>query len=81
MAQVMRWEYDPMVDAGYAELGDGPVARTERLGSDRMIDYDVEDTILGYEFLNVSRGVDLDRLPHAAELAVLLAEHNIRVLV
>jgi hypothetical protein len=48
---------------------------------ERGIDYDAEGRILGYEFLNVSRGVDLADLPHQAELAALFARiRGLRVL-
>jgi hypothetical protein len=45
------------------------------------IDYDASGRVLGYEFLNVSRGVDLSGLPHRQELAALFDRvRGIRVL-
>ena len=81
--------YDPEADAAYVYVAgpipDGGVARTEDVSRDwyyeRGIDYDAEGNILGYEFLNVSKGVDLTDLPHRDELAAFFAGvHGIRVL-
>ena len=85
----MMLEYDPDADAAYVRVAgsipDGAVARTENVSRGpyytRGIDYDAEGRILGYEFLNVSRGVDLTDLPHREELAALFAgARGIRVL-
>ena len=85
----MMLKYDPEADAAYVSvvgtMDEGAVARTEdvsRRGQyDRGIDFDTEGRVLGYEFLNVSRGVDLSGLPHRDELAVLFARvRDIRVL-
>ncbi len=85
----MMLSYDPEADAAYAyvagETPDGGVDRTEDVSRgpyfDRAIDYDADGRILGYEFLNVSRGVDLDGLPHREELAALFGRVGaIRVL-
>ncbi len=81
----MKLKYDPRADAAYVTVGadivPGQIDFTERRGQDRMIDYAADDSVLGYEFLNVSRGVDLSDLPHREELAELFAKQNIRVLV
>ena len=73
------WKYSPTADAGYARVAEGRVDRTERLDQDRMVDYDAEGRILGYEFLNVSFGVDLSGLAHREALARLFEAHGIRV--
>jgi uncharacterized protein YuzE len=87
--EVMILKYDPEADAAYVSVGgpmpDGGVARTEdvSLGGqyERGIDYGADGQILGYEFLNVSRGVDLSGLPHRAELgALFVCLKGIRVL-
>ena len=75
----MILEIDPTVDAAYVEVTDHPVGRTARLGQDRMIDYDANDQVVGYEFLNVSKGVDLSDLPHRREMTPLFEDRNIRV--
>jgi YD repeat-containing protein len=77
----MMLEYDPTADAAYVELSGRPVDRTDELDQDRMVDYDADGRVVGYEFLNVSRGVELRDLPHRDELAGLFEGRNIRVLV
>jgi uncharacterized protein YuzE len=85
----MLLRYDPSVDAAYVyvngPIADGGVDHTENVSRGpfytRGIDYDAEGRILGYEFLNVSRGVDLTDLPHREELAAVFAKtRGIRVL-
>jgi len=39
------------------------VARTEELNDSVAVDYDAEDQPLGVEFLNVSSGIELNRVP------------------
>jgi uncharacterized protein YuzE len=85
----MMLRYDPEADAAYVYV-DGPIPGggvdhtddVSRGGQyERGIDYDAAGRILGYEFLNVSRGVDLEGLPHRNELAELFARVGaIRVL-
>lgn len=58
---------DPIQESGVSRTQD--VSRGDQY--ERGIDYDAEGRILGYEFLNVSRGVDLAGLPHRDELTVL----------
>jgi len=75
----MKLTYDQYVDTAHVEVrgaipGDG-VAGTERLDADRNVDYDADDRIIGYEFLNARRfGVRLDDLEHRDELAALFKE-------
>ena len=72
----MKLTYDPHVDAAYVDvrgpISDDAVSGTERLDADRNVDYDADDRIVGYEFLNARRfGVRLDDLEHRAQLAAL----------
>jgi uncharacterized protein YuzE len=85
----MKLRFDPEADAAYVyvagPIADGGVDRTEDVSRggqyERGIDYDAAGRILGYEFLNVSRGVDLAGLPHREQLAELFARVGaIRVL-
>ena len=76
----MRLEYDPRGDIAYVHVGPVANARvdhTERVGDSeeyqRGIDYDPNGEIVGYEFMNASRGLDLESLPHREEIAMLLA--------
>lgn len=69
----VKLEYDPDVDAAYVEvrgpIPPGGVNGTETLDADRLVDYDADDRIIGYEFLSVRRhGVWLGDLEHRAEL-------------
>ena len=68
--------YDPEGDILYITLHDVPVDHTDdvsRAGQyDRGIDYAADGTVVGYEFMNASAGIDLDDLPHQAELGALL---------
>ena len=41
----------------------GAVARTEELNDSVAVDYEAEDQPLGVEFLNVSSGIELNRVP------------------
>jgi uncharacterized protein YuzE len=85
----MMLKYDQDADAAYVSVSgpipDGAVARSEDVSRggqyERGIDYDPAGRVLGYEFLNVSRGVDLSGLPHRSDLAALFEQvRGIRVL-
>jgi len=77
----MRLEYDPQGDIAYIDVSSDAasviVDHTERVGSDdeyeRGIDYDVNGAVLGYEFMNASRGLNLDGLPHRDEIAAFIS--------
>ena len=75
----MSLTYDPEVGSAYVyvqgPIPAGGVKRPEHLDADRNIDYDADDRIIGYDFLNVRRyGVRLDDLEHREELAALFRE-------
>jgi uncharacterized protein YuzE len=80
----MKIEHDPRADAAYVTVGrevePGMVDAVERMGEDRRLDYDAAGHVLGYEFLNVSRGVDVSDLPHRDELASAFKARGINVL-
>lgn len=73
----MRLEYDPIGDIAYITVRDGEVCRTEDVSDgrqyDRGIDFDADGQIVGYEFMNTSRGLTLESLPHREEIAAFLA--------
>ena len=76
----MRLEFDPRGDIAYVHVAPDANARvdhTERVGDgdeyERGIDFDADGGIVGYEFMNASRGLDLDGLPHRAEIAAFIA--------
>ena len=70
----MQLEYDPEADAIYISLtGDErPVSRTEELDDLRSVDYDANGEPVGVEFLSVSDGIDLARVPQQASVAEIL---------
>lgn len=68
--------YDPEGDILYVELDDVPVDHTADVSLStqyqRGIDYAADGSIVGYEFMNASSGIDLSGLPHRADLQALL---------
>ena len=81
----MRVTYSPRADTLYVEISDRAVAYTtdvSRRGCyEHGIDYAEDDTPVGVEFLNASRGVDLSDIPRADEIAAALERvRGIRVL-
>ena len=80
----MDFRYSPAADALYIQFNDRRIAYSEDISRrgyyERGVDYAEDDTPLGIELLNVSRGVDLTDVPHAQEIARLLREHQIREL-
>ena len=85
----MRLEYDLRGDIAYIHVSPAAanaiVDHTERVGSDdeyeRGIDVGPDGTIVGYEFMNASHGLNLGGLPHRDELAVFMAQvSGLRVL-
>ena len=76
----MRLEYDPRGDIAYISVSgadaDGVVHRTERVGAneeyERGIDYDGNGNIVGYEFMDASRGLNLEGLPHRDDIAAFI---------
>lgn len=76
----MRLEYDPRGDIVYISVvpdAGVTVHHTERVGDgneyERGIDYDADGQIVGYELMNASRGLELDRLPHRDQIAAFIA--------
>ncbi len=71
----MQVQYDSDADALYVEfLADAKVARTAAVDARRNVDYDGDDQVVGIELLAVSAGIDLDGLPHAAEIGAALRD-------
>lgn len=65
----MKIEYDRSVDAAYVSFSTASSARQEKLDEARIIDYDVDGNVVGVEFIGPSLGLDLTRVPRAAEIA------------
>ena len=75
----MYLTYDEQADAVYVQFRRSAVTRTEELNDSVAVDYDAEDRPLGVEFLNVSLGIELDRVPHRAEVLKLLEARHFKV--
>jgi uncharacterized protein YuzE len=76
--------YDPEADAVYVYFrppATGVAARTEVVDESRMIDYATDGAIVGFEFLNVTRGIDLRDLPFSRRIEELLVDsgHEFRI--
>ena len=68
----MKSKYDAEADAIYIYLSEKPYAYGTDLDDERRIDYASDNTPIGVELLCVSKGVNLDGLPHVDEIAKLL---------
>jgi uncharacterized protein YuzE len=59
---------DKRADAVYVKLQDKPVAYTQRLDDNRIVDYAQDNTVVGVDLLSISEGVDYTGLPNAEEI-------------
>jgi uncharacterized protein YuzE len=75
----MQLELDQGADAAYVTIHARPVARTQELDAQRIVDYDAAGEIVGIEFLAIRHGVELSGLPFQDQLARLFADREIRV--
>lgn len=72
-------EYDPDADAAYITFRDAPWDHMDILDDYRNIDYAPDGEPVGVELLYVSKGVNLDGLPRAREIARLLETQHIKI--
>ena len=77
---MLRYTHDRKADAVYIYFSDSPYAGGKDLDDLRRIDYDINKKPVGLEILCVSQGVNLENVPHASEVEIILARENIRVL-
>jgi uncharacterized protein YuzE len=75
----MYLTYDETADAVYVYFERRDVDRTDQLTDRVNVDYAADGIPIGVEFLDVSLGIDLDNVPHRADLARLLEERHFRV--
>jgi len=75
----MEFKYDPEADAIYIYLSGKPYAYGKDLDDERRIDYAADDSPIGVEFLCVSKGVNLDGLPHVDEIAERMEAEGIKI--
>ncbi len=77
---VPRLEYGAEADALYITLRDfEKVARTQHIGHSRNVDYDADGSVLGVEFWNVQRGLDLGDVPERDAVTRVLEGHAFTV--
>jgi uncharacterized protein YuzE len=67
-------QYAPSIDALTILYAGGQALHTADLGGERYMDYSDDGRILAVEVLGAGRGVDLDGIPRAADVAAALAE-------
>ena len=61
----MKLEYDSQADAAYIRLSDAEVTDSEELRPGIVVDYDVQDRVVGVEILHVRKerpDINLDHL-------------------
>lgn len=67
------------MNAAYVTVTQNPVASTVALDQPRRIDYDAQNQIVGFEFLDIAHGVDVHGLPFQPRLQRLFGDHHIPV--
>ena len=77
----MKAKYDPEADAIYIYLSEKLYAYGKDLDDERRIDFAADNTPIGVELLCVSKGVNLDSLPHIDEIAEILEAKGIKIYV
>ena len=75
----MKIDYDRGVDTAYFSFSTAASVRQEKLDDARIIDYDVDGTLVGVEFITPSLGIDLTGVPRAAEIAREARKLGLRV--
>lgn len=76
----MKVDLETRHDAAYFAFADADAVRQEKLDGGRIVDYAADGTVVGIEFLEPSRGLDLDGLPRALEIARAARRRGLRVL-
>jgi len=74
-----RYTYDKRADAIYIKLSDEPIAYTEALDDERIIDYDAKGNPVGVELLCVSDGVITEGLPALNEIIHILESEQVKI--
>jgi len=75
------FSYDTEVDAIYVRLSNKPYAYSKEIDEVRHVDYASDGTPIGVELLCVSEGVNVDDLPNSEEIARMLGDKHIKILV
>ncbi len=74
-----RVSYDREADALYVKLTDAPFAREQSIDDARHLNLAADGQVIGLEVLGVSRGVDLEGVPHADTIRRALRRRGIPV--
>jgi uncharacterized protein YuzE len=77
--QAMLLTYDELADAVYVYFNQNEVDHTEEVSGEINVDFDAAGKPVGVEFLDVSDGIDLDKVPHRDAVARLLQGRDFRV--
>ena len=72
-------KYDKEADALYVRFLDVPSARTTPVDDLRMIDYSVDGSIVGLEFLEASAGIDLSQMPLRYKTEKLIGDSGLPI--
>ena len=71
-------EFDLVADRAYVRLVEGAyIVSMQRLGEQRVADYDLDGELVGIEFLRLSNGVNLEGLPEDLSDDTLLALYRL----
>lgn len=78
--EMLRIETDPTADAVYIQLLDEPIAYSEELDDNRLIDCTLNPgKPVGVDLLSVSEGVKLDGLPEVETIKRILVGLGVKV--
>jgi uncharacterized protein YuzE len=77
----MLLEYDESVDAAYLRVSDAEWDHQDRLDDARGVNYAADGSVIGIEILSPRRkGVQLDGLPYADDVARVMRSVGFRIL-
>ncbi len=75
----MELKHDLEAEAVYISFSSKPSAYGRELDDERRIDYAADNTPIGVELLNISKGVNLDSLPRGDEISEVIEAKGIKV--
>ena len=78
---IPRAEYHRDIDILHVQLSDAEIVRTRELDIWRNVDFAEDGQVVAVEFVNASRGVDLQGVPRQAEVEQLVRQSGLRVVV
>ena len=70
-------KYDAEADMLYVRFSNDPIDHTKPVDDLRMIDYSVDNAVVGLEFVDASGGVDLRDLPFRQKAELLLGDSGL----